>query len=118
MNLARALRFRMGGSAAVAGAGGKTTAVFQLARELPAPVVVSATVHLHIDQVRLADTHLVAPTPDQIAQADKNLHGVILVTGPVTGDRAMGLNPETIHQLKVFCKSHSLPLLIEADGSR
>jgi molybdenum cofactor cytidylyltransferase len=100
------------------GAGGKTTALFQLARELPPPVIVAATTHLHVDQIKLADSHWIAEKPEDLAGLIENLGGVILVTGPLEGDRTMGLNPDLCSWLREFCASHNLPLLIEADGSR
>ncbi len=116
-----------GPAIAFVGAGGKTTAIFQLAHELtlndrksqekPA-VIVTATTHLHIDQVRLADSHWIGDGPEDLAGLEENLHGVVLVTGPVNGDRTAGLNDSLLLWLREFCRSHSLPLLIEADGSR
>jgi molybdenum cofactor cytidylyltransferase len=106
----------------VVGSGGKTTALFQLARTLSGtnqqPVIVTATTHLHIDQVRLADSQWTGEKPEDFANLEKNLHGVMLVTGPITGNRTMGLNKNTVAWLNTICSSHAMPLLIEADGSR
>src|SRR5512136_2823883 len=89
---------------ALVGAGGKTTALFQLARilssgmDLPSPdsrgrpVIVTATTHLHIDQVRLADSHWIVKKPADLADFEKSLSGVMLVTGPLSGDRTTGLS--------------------------
>ena len=46
MNLAQALRLPPASSVAFVGAGGKSTALFQLARELNPPVIITATTHL------------------------------------------------------------------------
>ena len=107
---------------AFTGSGGKTTALFQLARTLSGveeqPVLVTATTHLHIDQIKLADSHWVGEMPEDFVDLEKNLLGVMLVTGPVDGDRTKGLNNNSIYWLREFCGYHDLSLLIEADGSR
>ena len=146
MNLPQALRFLPppslrdtspksfgfgGGREGVAftGSGGKTTALFQLAHALSGatreagsavegPVIVTATTHLHVDQVKLADSHWIGEKSADFAALEENLHGVMLVTGPVDGDRTKGLDEELIRWLHELCGAHNLPLLIEADGSR
>jgi molybdenum cofactor cytidylyltransferase len=118
MKISQALRFNQATTLALVGSGGKTTALFQLARQLSPPVIVSATSHLHISQINLADTHLMALKPEDLDALDDNLQGVILVTGPIAGERTQGLNTGTISRLGEFCSQRSLPLLIEADGSR
>ena len=99
------------------GSGGKTTALFQLARTLSGgsdhsihaarekPVIVTATTHLHTSQVGLADTHWIAEKPADLADLEKNLYGVMLVTGPLDGDRTTGLNEKTISWLRAICKT-------------
>jgi molybdenum cofactor cytidylyltransferase len=118
MRLSQAIRSSNSPCLALVGAGGKTTALFQLARELPPPVIVAATTHLHVDQIKLADSHWNGGIPEDLAGLEENLDGVILVTGPVDGDRTTGLNPVLCSWLREFCASHKVPLLIEADGSR
>jgi len=63
LTLAEALRLgrdRPSGVAiAFVGAGGKSTAMFQLARQLPAPVLVTTTTHLGTWQAALVDEHIV-----------------------------------------------------------
>ena len=115
---------------ALVGAGGKTTALFQLARILSngrassspgspvRPVIVTATTHLHIDQVRLADSHWIVKKPADLAGFEKNLCGVMLVTGPLERDRTTGLHNPNLSMLHTICDTHALPLLIEADGAR
>lgn len=137
MQLEQAFRISNTACIALSGSGGKTTALFQLARGLarpdPAdaadaagskgntsarPVIVTATAHLHVDQLHLADSHWSGETPADFSGLEENLQGVMLVTGPVDGDRTRGLDDNTIHWLHDFCDRHALPLLIEADGSR
>jgi molybdenum cofactor cytidylyltransferase len=118
MNISQALRYTPPSSIALVGSGGKTTLLFQLARELVPPVITAATSHLHTDQIKLADSHWKGTRPEDLAGLEANLLGVMLVTGPVIDDRTQGLNSDTIGWLYQICKNHALPLLIEADGSR
>ena len=116
--LAQALRVNSSPCIAFVGAGGKTTAMFQLARQLPPPVIVTATSHLGIWQIGLADSHIIAETPAPLEELEHGLKGVILVTGRLDGDRSKPVNNELMNWLHQFCGYHSIPLLIEADGSR
>lgn len=105
-------------SVAFVGAGGKTTAMFQLARELTPPVIVSATTHLGAWQIPLADKHIVASTPASFEALKDTIYGVILVTGAIKDDRTRPLDAKLITSLHEFCQVHGFPLLVEADGSR
>jgi molybdenum cofactor cytidylyltransferase len=121
MNLSQAIRVTNSTCLALVGAGGKTTALFQLARELSlreGAVIVTTTTHLHIDQIKLADSHRVAAKPEDLEDFAKDLHGVMLVTGPKEGDRTTGVDSEVISRLRAIQDLHHMPLLIEADGSR
>jgi len=118
MRLSQAIRLSNSPCLALVGAGGKTTALFQLARELSPPVIVTATTHLHVDQIKFADSHWNGEKPEDLAGIEENLGAVMLVTGPVEGFRTTGLNDNLLSWLHELCASHNLPLLIEADGSR
>ena len=123
LSLAQALRINSSPCIAFIGAGGKTTAIFQLARILSAtegslPVIVTATSHLATQQIKLADRHIVTDTPALIEELEHGLKGIILVTGEVEGDRTKPINDKLLNWLQQFCGYHSIPLLIEADGSR
>ena len=130
MHLKQALRLSDTPCLALTGSGGKSTALFQLARSLSdgpvpskhenggQPVIVTATTHLHIDQVNLADSHWISQVPADLAGLERNLHGVMLVTGPLDGERTTGLSDNTLSRLRAICKDHSMPIFIEADGSR
>ena len=100
------------------GAGGKTTAMFQLARQLPTPVIVTATSHLGAWQIPFADKHIVTDTPAALEEIEHGLQGVILVTGSIDEDRTKPINDNLLDWLHQFCGYHSIPLLIEADGAR
>lgn len=120
MNLALARALRAGSSPCVAfiGAGGKTTALFQLARQLPPPVIVTGTSHLGLWQSKWADQHISTESSAPLEELEHGLKGIILVTGETDGDRVKPINNELLIWLKEFCGYHSIPLLIEADGSR
>jgi molybdenum cofactor cytidylyltransferase len=130
VNLKQAFRLSSTVCLALVGSGGKSTALFQIGRNLrddqkplnqgarQQPVILTATTHLQINQVRLADSHWTVTEPSDLAGLDEDLHGMMLVTGPVDGDRTTGLNDEALAQLRAICEEHALPMLIEADGSR
>ncbi len=113
MNLWTALRLGEAPRVAFVGAGGKTTALFALAREAPRAVVTTTT-HLGAWQAALADRVL---TPEAL---DAPLSGVTLVVGgaPTPEDRLPGLPPETLLPLAERLAAAGVPLLIEADGAR
>ncbi len=128
LSLAQALRY-VGGSAvfkqppclAFVGAGGKTTAMFMLARDLieggTESVFVSTSTHLGVEQAKLADRHLcIDKFVDLLSSAPK---GVTLFTGYEVADaRLAGLDEEVLSLLSVRAGSENVPLLVEADGSR
>jgi molybdenum cofactor cytidylyltransferase len=120
MNLLKAIRVEKTSPAPViclSGSGGKTTALFQLARQLLAwheMVIVTATSHLGIWQTSLADHHIIASA----SEVDISVKGVVLVTGKVEGNRTKPVSQETLYWLHAKSKSEKTPLLIEADGSR
>jgi len=133
MDLARALRLtfprpsRLAPSSgsgaqviAFVGAGGKTTAIFQLAQILTAnmsrPVIVSATSHLGAWQLQLAGHHMIALKHQDLDALPDS--GIALVTGELDGDRANPLSPDLIQRLSELCRARNIHLLIEADGSR
>jgi molybdenum cofactor cytidylyltransferase len=114
------------------GSGGKTTAIFQLARELSGgneskfprgaevrgeSVIVSATTHMGDWQVSLADQHIIVNSEADLAGIE--FQGVTLVTGPGQKDgRLQGVTNQVISWLYERAEKRQIPLLIEADGSR
>jgi molybdenum cofactor cytidylyltransferase len=117
MKLSQALRVTsVSPIIAFAGAGGKTTALFQLARELGQPVIVTATTHLGAWQISLADHHIIAESMDEISAHEFN--GVTLITGPIKGDRTEPIDKSILGWLYKISKRRDIPILIEADGSR
>ena len=113
-----ALRLDAASCIAFTGAGGKTTALFQLARSLQPPVIVTATTHLGVWQVGLADRHIIADSPESLIGLKQGLKGILLVTGNMDGERTKPVNDQVIHWLHEFCRNQAIPLLIEADGAR
>ncbi len=117
LTLAKALRLKKSPIVAFVGAGGKTSALFLLARELT-PALVTTSTHLGAWQTRLADTHLIwesgQPAPEISAK------GVTLITGKLdsSAERYGSLKPDQLEYLHQFARFHDLPFLIEADGSR
>jgi molybdenum cofactor cytidylyltransferase len=128
LNLARGLRLQSKDPhqsprdlrVAFVGAGGKSTALFLLARQLPPPVLVSASTHLSSSQLALADRHFTIRKSEELAALKSQLlEGVILLTGPIGEDeRTVGLDEAILVQLLHLAASTSAPLLVEADGSR
>lgn len=104
------------------GAGGKTTAMFQLAREYLAAknkkVFVSATTHLGAWQISKADHHVIFKDIDSLKREIESQHGAVLVTGEIEGNRTRPLDMTAILWLRENTKGENIPLLIEADGSR
>jgi len=101
------------------GAGGKTTALFQLARELIGVnrrVFLTSTTHLGVWQIPLADHHIIVTSTKDLNKIPEE--GVILFTGSIEGERTKPLEDITINWLREKAKAEKIPLLIEADGAR
>jgi molybdenum cofactor cytidylyltransferase len=81
-------------------------------------VIVTATSHLGAWQIGLADQHIITETPSPLEALEHGLRGVILITGEIDGERSAPINHTLLNWLQEFCAYHSIPLLIEADGSR
>jgi molybdenum cofactor cytidylyltransferase len=123
ITLVRALRTTSASRIAFVGAGGKTTAMFQLARDMlkqggAMTVIVTATSHLGVWQIPLADIHIIAESPSSLEKSNHQFQGVVLITGKVDRDRTQPLNDHTLNWIHQYCDDHFIPLLIEADGSR
>ena len=120
MRLLEALRAGSHSRIAFVGAGGKTTAMFSLARQLAAPVICLNTAHLAVEQAQLADKHLIIRDQSEIENIFCSPQvGVTLITGP--GDsrgRLMGLEPAAAEKINAYADEYHLPILVEADGSR
>ena len=124
MRLTDALRFRPGIVAALIGAGGKSTAMSLIARELKGqiPLLLTTTTKLGLEQSDLAENHVVLEGDE----LDLELESVIgegasvLFTGP-RGDDGLkwsGISLDLLSKLIVQCKDINAVTIVEADGSR
>lgn len=115
-------RFRLSGSSRIAlvGSGGKTTLMFQLAKDYQTRVILTTSTHMAQDQLKGADHHIEVHDGGDIPDPSENLQGdVLLFTGPpVETNRVGGLDPELLENLLKLADSWNCPLIIEADGAR
>jgi probable selenium-dependent hydroxylase accessory protein YqeC len=119
MNLYEALNPKLPARIAIIGGGGKTTALFQLARQIPGKVWVSTTTHLGTDQLEYADKHYVVHSVDDCAIPQWLEQKSTLLTGDFTpDDRVKGPGKEIMDQIKRAADKYNVSLVIEADGSR
>ncbi|MEK6220690.1 MAG: hypothetical protein N2D54_00390, partial [Chloroflexota bacterium] len=120
MKIIKALRINPQTRMAFVGAGGKSSAMFKLARQYGKPIVVTASTHLMEEQLGSADWHCVVESPDDLAEFSNHDHaGVMLITGALGEDqRSAGLSSEILGELDKLTASFGFPMLIEADGSR
>ena len=122
MTLVEALGIAAGDVVALIGGGGKTTAMFRLAREIVdrgEPALTTTTTHIFGAQVALAPAHVRAgdATRETILAALAAHRHVLVIgpTDPATG-RAAGIPLELFTRLRGWCPG--VRLLNEADGSR
>ena len=127
LTLSTAMRLSDRARLALVGSGGKTSALFQIAREMLAAspaadgrVLLSASTHLATAQLALADRHYMIESLDQAPDRRADLPpGVLLFTGPETqGERTRGLEVDVLERLRNLADFQGLPFLLEADGSR
>ncbi len=122
MKLSAAFRLADLPRLALVGAGGKSSALFWLARELVEsgqPVLISTTTHLGAWQVNAGDVHLVIKKAQEIPMQADFPTGIVVVTGlQVDARRFAGLEGDSLSTLHDLANQQQLPLLIEADGAR
>ena len=127
MKITHALRLPHLPRLAAVGAGGKSSLLFQVGRELladkPEPVrcvLLTTSTHLASWQGRLADRQVVVETPEQVESLDDSIFsGLVVISGAEGCDqRLAGLDEATLEKLCEVAEQKNLPLLIEADGSR
>ena len=116
--LAQALRVQTTRTIAFIGSGGKTTAIFQVARQMNAPVIVTATSHLGVWQLAMADRHIVAQDASVLNELANAPSQITVLTGEVEGERTKPIPDNILRQLHDYCVARAIPLLVEADGSR
>ncbi len=130
MRLIDALRYSPPDCLVFVGAGGKTTALFQAAREIigaagqtpqhsARTVIVTTTTHLGEWQAHLADRVFKVNDGGDIELAMRELpRGVVLISGEGKDDRLGSLRRELLVRLQHLARERHVPLLIEADGAR
>jgi molybdenum cofactor cytidylyltransferase len=117
--LKQALRLGAAPQVALVGAGGKTSALFQLARQFEGPVLLTTSTHLSVEQAGWGDRHIEVPDTGDWRLELGDVEGVTVVTGHVDEQqRVGGLAPEVLLSLSAFARANQVPLLIEADGAR
>ena len=120
MDLIDRFRLEQDHKIALVGAGGKTTLMFQLAREFGTKVICTTSTHLALDQLDRADQHLIITDSSQIPRsADEYSGDLVLFTGPQVETNRVGSPPEeALKVLANLADSWGCPLIIESDGAR
>jgi molybdenum cofactor cytidylyltransferase len=126
MNLLHALRLdtlqESVPAVSLVGAGGKTTALFQLARQYLAAkydrVFVTASTHLGEWQISNADHHVIYKDIATLSAELNDRTGLILITGEIEANKTKPLEINTLNWLRESCRVRNIPLLIEADGAK
>ena len=124
MRIREALNVQRGDIVAFTGAGGKTTALMQLGRELAAEgwrVIATTTTRIAANELSMASGELSiggprgSYRPSAISRA-LNQNNFVFVYSEIRGNKAIGVAPEVIEALTDSVDSDVI--LIEADGSR
>jgi molybdenum cofactor cytidylyltransferase len=120
MNLIQAFRFSKNDCISFIGSGGKTTAMFQIARQYSCSVLVTTTTHIGAWETELADQHIILDDSNKVKVANlKDYKGVTVLTGPRTpDDRFRSPTLAELDDIYRYAQNEEIPLLIEADGSR
>jgi molybdenum cofactor cytidylyltransferase len=119
MNLLQALNCKFPLCIAIVGAGGKTSAMAALARQVEGAVWLTNTAHLGTDQTAIADRHCVIETEKDINPSLWLQQKVTLLTGAVTqDDRLHSPAPELMAIIRHTAERSAVHLIFEADGSR
>jgi len=122
MRLTDALRLWPGMSVAFVGAGGKSSALAALAREGPAPVLLTTSTRVGREQSNLASAHLIVREASDLDRIPSLLvdHQSLLVTGPLTDadTKWNGLEEPLLKALSHESRKAGAVLAIEADGAR
>ncbi len=127
MQFITALRYSPWSNIAFVGAGGKTTAIFKAARELLTSsyqgqelktVLVTTSTHFGAWQTQFADHFCTIRSSSDIVGLENDLpRGIVLLAGDESNNQLNGLPANLLEKLQSVATKHSLPLLIEADGS-
>ncbi|MGE5124249.1 MAG: selenium cofactor biosynthesis protein YqeC [Acidobacteriaceae bacterium] len=128
MRLVEALRFPGQSSLAFVGAGGKTTALFRLGRELLAgradhmpvrTVLATTTTHLGRWQASQADQLVWLRSESDLTRLESELPaGIVLLVSGQRSERLRGVSSSMLENVRLLANTAGLPFLIEADGAR
>ena len=124
MNLTDALRIRPGTVVALTGAGGKSTTMGLVTRELrgQTPVLLTTTTKLGLEQSDLGETHIVLEGRELDLEIESLLgeRASVLITGPRDDDglKWLGISAGLLSKIIVHCKNINAVTIVEADGSR
>lgn len=124
LTLRRALRLSLPATIAIVGAGGKTSTLYQLAREYHAEyplVILTTSTHLGREQVSAAHFHLIHHADfDKTWEQIRTRQGLLCLTAAWDSQtqRWQGLEASALQSLARVAQENNIPLLIEADGSR
>ncbi len=119
MNLVDAIQPTLPARIAIVGGGGKTTAMFMLARQLPGLVWTTTTTHLGTDQLDLTDQHFIISGPEEIDIPRLKSKRTTLITGLFTpDDRVKGPEPDVMNEVVRIADQEAVSLVVEADGAR
>lgn len=107
----------------IVGAGGKTTLMASLARELGGKVVCSTSTKLGLAEPEMFEEHLIIPSAFDFSELSLSFESKnIVITAesmPIEGvDKWVGLNQEQLAKLISICGKEKLALVIEADGAK
>ena len=119
MQIKQALDFNRGDCVAFVGAGGKTSAMISLAKELSQPVILSTTTHLGAWQAQDVDRHIIMFSPGEVENLEIEPGQILLITGPQDdNNRLIAPNDHTLQKIFERCQQENITLLIEADGAK
>jgi molybdenum cofactor cytidylyltransferase len=124
MRLSDSLRIKGGEVVAFVGAGGKSTAIRRLVKELRShiPVIVTTTTKIALDQRDLAKEHLVLDSMEDFQSVVESLQSFesVLLTGQKdeAEPKWLGIEPDLIEKLIHTVQERGWVLLVEADGAR
>jgi len=119
MELKKAINLLPGESLAFVGAGGKTTAMFLLAKSLNASVVLTTSTHMGTWQTSPVDDRRILMPGETISELKFDKGPILLITGQAgEDDRLSGLTMDTMEEVYRLCRAQNIPLLIEADGAK
>lgn len=124
MRLADALRLSPGKALALVGAGGKSSAMMCLARELSGElaVVLACSTRLAVEQSRLGQVHFALGRGERVPDLRPILSRrlPVLLTGPLEAreKKWLGLDTEPLGEVRAVVAEAGAVLLVEADGAR